>query len=160
LEKLASRAKINKIRFTKDSLPNLSKLKSNYYEQVLFIDVLEYVDKDLDSLVTINSLLKNGILVISVPTPLPPKYIDYEFVHKIGYLRYRYTIKYLQEILTRSDFKIISYRLISVNKYKVLYILFSLSKLLSYFDFIGKDINSCGIVLKAKLVKYKKVRGL
>ena len=85
---LANKAKISKIRFIEDSLPNLQKLKRDYYEQVLLIDVLEHINEDLESLITINSLLKkNGVLIMSVPTPLFPKYIGYEFANGIGHVR-------------------------------------------------------------------------
>lgn len=167
-KELANKAKISKVRFIEDSLPNLSKLKRNYYEQVLLIDVLEHVHEDLESLMTINSILKkDGILIISVPTPLYPKYFGYEFANKIGHVRDGYTIEELEELLTESGFEIVnwSYHTNFLSPYlcsiwykyklpfKVKIALFPFLKIGGYFDSIGKGINSCGIALKAKKVK-------
>lgn len=166
-KKLAKKANIDKVRFIVDALPSLPKLPRNYYDQILLIDVLEHVEEDLESLLTLNSLLRmGGVLIISVPTPYYPKYFGYNFAKRIGHVRDGYTIKELQELLNRSGFEIVewSYHTNFLSPYlcKIWYqcdlpfrikaLLFPVFKT-AYFDFIGKGNNSCGIVIKAKKVK-------
>jgi ubiquinone/menaquinone biosynthesis C-methylase UbiE len=160
---LANKAGIKGVRFVEDSLPRLSKLERNYYDQVLLIDVLEHVKEDLESLITINSILKRGgYLIISVPTTYYPRYFSYNFADKIGHVREGYSIETLQKLLNYSGFKIIrwSYHTNFLSPYlcklgynlprKLRIILFPLLKVLGCLDFVGKGINSCGIALKAK----------
>jgi len=167
-KKLAKKAGIDKIRFIIDALPKLPKLTRNYYDQVLLIDVLEHVNEDLESLITINSLLRmGGILIISVPTPNYPKYFGYDFAKKIGHVRDGYTIEDLRRLLKHSGFEIIewSYHTNLLSPYlckfwyqynlpfKAKALLFPILKTLTRFDSIGKGINSCGIVVKAVKVR-------
>jgi len=167
--KLASNAGIKKVRFIEDSLPKLSKLKRNHYDQILLIDVLEHVKEDLESLITINSLLKMGdTLIISVPTPNYPKYFGYDFANKIGHVRDGYTIEDLEKLLHRSGFEIIEYHYHTnfLSSYfcelwykyglpsLVRIVLFPFLKVLCIlFDSVGEGIRSCGIALKAKKVR-------
>lgn len=166
--RLADRAGIREIRFIEDSLPKLSKLKRNYYDQILLIDVLEHIKEDLESLITINSLLKmGGNLIISVPTPSYPKYFGRKFANEIGHVRDGYLIGDLERLLNWSGFKIVawSYHTNFLSPYlcelwykynlpiKLKIMLFPFLKSFCYLDFIGKGINSCGIVLKAKKVR-------
>ena len=163
--KLADKAGIKEVSFIEDSLPKLSKLESNYYGQILLIDVLEHINEDLESLITINSLLKiGGYLIISVPTPNYPKYFGYEFADAIGHVRDGYSIGDLEKLLNCSGFEIVewSYHTNFLSPYlcevwykynlpsKMRIMLFPFLKVLGYLDFAGKGTNSCGIVLKAK----------
>jgi 2-polyprenyl-3-methyl-5-hydroxy-6-metoxy-1,4-benzoquinol methylase len=164
---LAAKLGTRKIRFIRDSLPKLSKLERNYYDQILLIDVLEHVKEDLESLIRINSLLRReGILIISVPTPNYPKYFGQRFANAIGHVREGYTIKDVEKLLKMTGFEIIkwSYHTNFLSPYlcklwynctlssKLKIILFPFLRTLGRLDFIGKGINSCGIAIKARKV--------
>ncbi|MGZ4847175.1 MAG: class I SAM-dependent methyltransferase [Halobacteriota archaeon] len=98
-----------RVTFVRGALPHLT-LKEGDFDQVLLLDVLEHVSDDVESLRTINKLLKmGGFLVISVPTPNYPKYFGQAFAQKIGHVRDGYTIDTLRDLLTSSGFKIIKW---------------------------------------------------
>ena len=166
--RLTDRAGIKELRFIEDSLPRLSKLKRNCYDQILLIDVLEHIKEDLESLITINSLLKmEGNLIISVPTPNYPKYFGRKFADEIGHVRDGYLIGDLEKLLNWSGFKIVAWcyhtNFLSPYLCELWYkynlpinlkiMLFPFLKVFGRLDFIGKEISSCGIVLKAKKVR-------
>lgn len=164
---IARKLGIKRIRFIVDSLPRLSKLSENYYDQILLIDVLEHVKEDLESLIRINSLLKiGGVLIISVPTPNFPRHLSRKFSNNIGHVRDGYTIKDLIKLLKITGFKVIewSYHTNLLSPYickfyysyniprKLKIMLFPLLRVLIILDPLGKGINSCGIVVKARKI--------
>jgi len=166
-KKPTEKAGIDKIRFIVNSLLSPSKLPWNYYDQILLIDVLEHVNEDLESLLTINSLLRmNSILIIST-TPNYLKYFGRDFARIINHVRDGYTIEDMRELLNRSSFEIVewSYRTNFLSPYlcklwykyslpiKMKAVMFPFLEFLWFFDFVGKGINSYGIALKARKVK-------
>lgn len=56
------------LHVTKGHLPDKLNVPSNYFDAVTLIDVLEHIDNDAGSVVSIGKLLKpNGILLVTVP---------------------------------------------------------------------------------------------
>jgi SAM-dependent methyltransferase len=160
---------LKNVSFIQGGLPHL-KLKENYYDQVLLIDVLEHVQEDLESLKAINKILRpRGYLIISVPTPNYPKYFGYEFANKIGHLRDGYTIEQLKELLTESGFEIIKWdyytNSLASNLCKIWYkckipfklklLLMPIANFLSYFDVYTSKKHSCSIVLLAQKIRIR-----
>lgn len=152
------------INFVQDFLPSLTKLGKNKYNQILLIDVLEHVHADLESLIRINRLLvADGQLIISVPTPNYPKVFGEETATNIGHVRDGYTIKSLQDLLSRAGFTSINWRYHTNSLssflcslwYKKHYpkafkiALFPFFMVLTALDPIDRKTNSCGIVIKA-----------
>jgi 2-polyprenyl-3-methyl-5-hydroxy-6-metoxy-1,4-benzoquinol methylase len=81
------------------------------FDQVLAIDVLEHIEDDILALRQINGILKpDGVLVISVPTPLYPKYFGRMWAKRIGHVRDGYFIEELHGKLSNSGFKVLSYK--------------------------------------------------
>jgi hypothetical protein len=118
---------------------------------------------------SINAILKTGgFLIISIPTPLYPKYFGQEFAKSIGHVRDGYTLSEIERILQSNGFRILDYRYhtnhFSATLCKIYYrrksyaiklMLMPILRFLSYFNVLvstrDKEAqNSCGIVLLAQ----------
>jgi SAM-dependent methyltransferase len=81
------------------------------FDQVLAIDVLEHIDDDLSALKEINGVLKSdGMLIISVPTPLYPKYFGREFADRIGHVRDGYFLEDITRKLDSTGFRVLKHK--------------------------------------------------
>lgn len=108
-EKIIKKGDFKNVEFIKKDLRALGLQEK--FDQVLAIDVLEHIEDDLLALKEINAILEtNGRLVISVPTPLYPKYFGKEFAEKIGHMRDGYCVEELNEKLYASGFRTLKYK--------------------------------------------------
>jgi ubiquinone/menaquinone biosynthesis C-methylase UbiE len=107
-KKIIRKSNYENVEFIQKDLRRLG-LQENF-DQVLAIDVLEHIDDDLVALKEINAALKpKGLLIISVPTPLYPKYFGKEFADKIGHVRDGYFIEELNKRLQGNGFRVLKY---------------------------------------------------
>lgn len=85
--------------------------KSNYYDLIISLEVIEHVENDRYLLKSFNDYLKhNGYLLLSTPTTNAPLYrlgLLQKFDKDVGHLR-RYEISNLLAMITDCGFKIIS----------------------------------------------------
>lgn len=78
------------------------------FDTLLFIEILEHLEDDLNSLMELASILKpNGRLILSVP--VPPGYIDNPIKNPYGHKREGYILVQLISLLEKSGFKLIAY---------------------------------------------------
>ena len=106
LQKLMNKLQDSGVKAGKSDLLKLDLAEK--FNQVLLIDVLDHVVDDKKALRNINKILKSGgYLVISVPTPLYPKYFGEEFARTIGHVRKGYTLKNLKSLLEENGFDVI-----------------------------------------------------
>lgn len=89
----------------KGDAQNLEHLPSNYFDQVLLIDVLEHIKDDDKAVKEVHRILKSGgRVIVSVPTPNYPYYFTQEFDYKIGHLRH-YTPNMIKILFEKNGFK-------------------------------------------------------
>jgi len=80
------------------------------FDQVLAFDVLEHIDDDMLALTAINTVLEpNGLLIVSVPTPLFPKCFGKAWAQAIEHVRDGYSIEELRNKLEDRGFRILRY---------------------------------------------------
>ena len=101
--------KINNIRVHQDDAQTLKTIPANYANQLLLIDVLEHVEDDEAATESCYRVLrKDGILIVSVPTPNYPFYFGEEFDWAIGHRRH-YTLQQLKRRVTPTGFSVIDH---------------------------------------------------
>lgn len=138
------------------------------FDQVLAIDVLEHIDDDLGALREINAVLKpKGLLVVSVPTPLYPKYFGKEYADRIGHMRDGYFVEELDKKLHASGFRTLRYKYYTrfwaslfcslfykTNAYSAIkLILFPMLKYMALFlDKFSTEAHSSSLVMLAEKV--------
>ena len=170
-EEIRKNARLRGISFVHGDILNF---KLRKFDQVLLIDVLEHIEDDFKALKNVNRALKpGGYLVISVPTPLYPKYFGHKFADLVGHVRDGYALGDLEIMLRSTGFKILEWhhhtnpstaKLCSLW-YKQLrnpflkWILMPPLNILSTLDLRGplrekrQPIRSCGIALLAQKMK-------
>jgi len=170
-EEIRKNARLRGISFVRGDILDIRLRK---FDQVLLIDVLEHIEDDFQALKTANRALKpGGYLVISVPTPLYPKYFGHEFAELVGHVRAGYTLGDLELMLRSTGFEILEWHYHtnpSIAKlcslwYKQLrnpflkWVLMPPLNVLSTLDLRRplrekrQPIRSCGIALLAKKMK-------
>jgi 2-polyprenyl-3-methyl-5-hydroxy-6-metoxy-1,4-benzoquinol methylase len=98
------------IKFKKGNILNLSDLNQRF-DQVFCIDVLEHIEDENAAIQNLKSILRpTGTLVISVPTPLYPKYFGEKFANEVGHVRDGYTLDEMSTLLNKSGMEILDYK--------------------------------------------------
>ncbi len=85
----------------------LEGIQSDYYDQVLLIDVLEHVDSPEKVVYQINRVLKiQGMVIVSVPTPSYLDFFGAKFDNMIGHKRH-YTKQTISEAFAQGGFRLV-----------------------------------------------------
>ena len=88
-----------------DNFERKSSTRLNYYDSVIFINVLEHIQDDASALKTSHCILNNkGKIVIFVPALM---FLYSRFDHSIGHFK-RYSKSELISIIEKSGFKLLS----------------------------------------------------
>lgn len=147
--------------------------RDGIFDEVLCFDVLEHVPDDHRAMREISRVLKrDGILVISCPTPRFPKVFGHEFASAIGHVRDGYTLNQIESMCQQVGLQVMEHKhyTLSIGSrvcslfYKNLHNHAMLQTILSPFlytislmDFVGEPANACSILVKAR--KQGQVRG-
>lgn len=98
-------AEHKKVNCINDNFEKKSTARSNFYDSVIFINVLEHIEDDISALKTSYRILnKEGKIVIFVPAL---KFLFSRFDHSIGHFR-RYSKSELLSIAEKSGFKVLN----------------------------------------------------
>lgn len=98
---------VNNVQFIKGDILNLNSINQTF-TQVFCIDVLEHIKEDERAIENLKAIMKyNGILTLSVPTPLYPKYFGRQFADMIGHARDGYSLPELRDLLNKAELEII-----------------------------------------------------
>lgn len=107
----AQNMKINNIKFLVSKFPN--SIPNGVFDYMLCIEVLEHLQNDSFALKKIfEKLKKSGVAIISVPSVNAPLYrlgLASKFDRQVGHLR-RYSSTNLQDICTKTGFKVLEIR--------------------------------------------------
>ncbi len=88
--------------FCSDAVSFLEKQRDFKFDIVLLIDIIEHVENPLNLLELCSKYLKkNGIFIVSVPTPLYPKFFGEEFAKNIGHLVDGYSVESLDDLFSK-----------------------------------------------------------
>lgn len=81
------------------------------FDQILAIDVLEHIEDDSLALKEISAVMEtNGMLVVSVPSLLYPKYFGKGFANRIGHVRNGYSLEELNGKLCASGLRTLQWK--------------------------------------------------
>jgi ubiquinone/menaquinone biosynthesis C-methylase UbiE len=156
--------KFKNLKFMVGNVLNLN-FPDGEFDEILCFDILEHVRDDAKAVSEISRVLKeDGVLIVSAPTPLYPKYFGRKFADAIGHVRDGYTLDQLIGLLAKYKFKILSfeyytltvsalicylYYVLLFNK-PILQVIFSpILNLFTYLDIFCSSKSACSIILKA-----------
>jgi SAM-dependent methyltransferase len=96
-----------KISFLQDdAIAFLEKQQSLQVDVVLLVDIIEHIMSPEKLIVLSKKVLKdNGIFIVSVPTPLYPKFLGREFHNKIGHQIDGYSLELLDRLFDEVGYK-------------------------------------------------------
>lgn len=107
--KIAIASKGN-IKFEKGSILNLSTVNQKF-DQIFCIDVLEHIEDDHKAIQNLKYILKStGLIVLSVPTRLYPRYFGDKFAKDVGHVREGYSLDQISTLLDNNGLELIDYQ--------------------------------------------------
>ena len=116
----------NKINFTCDDAIKFLMKNNQKADFILLVDIIEHINNPENLLYLSNNLLnEDGIFLVSVPTPLYPKYFGYKFHREIGHLVDGYSLDVLAKMFNDINCEIIFYKFNTgiVSKYGCYFVL-------------------------------------
>lgn len=169
---IKGRLNLNNVEFrTLDVSERKLPFEDKTFDMILLIDVIEHIKPDILRYVLKEAsrvLIKNGVMIISVPTPNYPRFFGYEFHREIGHMVDGYVISNVDSLLKDVGLYITKYEYYTWfpssimcaafyrylrKKGKLGVVLSPILNVLSYFDLLWPlrtEKFACSLVVEAR----------